>query len=149
MNVGFPERTASTNSPKASDVSRYNTQPNRPTTIKPSSDHVTGYTSVSRSKPKSSASSGSPKQQPASTTSDRAVQGLRNAASSGKLGGTLQTLSNRRAQMDALLQQNSYEPEGDSIDELNRYEKETGKDTRTGKPTSSGGKYSEIGRAHV
>jgi hypothetical protein len=33
----------------------------------------------------------------------------------------------------------SYEPEGESIDELNRYEKETGKDYKTGKSVSKGG----------
>ncbi len=35
----------------------------------------------------------------------------------------------------------SFEMGGDDVSELNRYEKETGKDSRTGKPTSSGGKY--------
>jgi hypothetical protein len=34
---------------------------------------------------------------------------------------------------------NSYEPEGESIDELNRYEKETGKDYKTGKSVTKGG----------
>jgi hypothetical protein len=33
----------------------------------------------------------------------------------------------------------SYEPEGESIDELNRYEKETGKDYKTQKPSVKGG----------
>jgi len=33
----------------------------------------------------------------------------------------------------------SYQPEGDQIDELNRYEKETGKDYKTGKPSVKGG----------
>lgn len=33
----------------------------------------------------------------------------------------------------------SFEMEGDSIDELNRYEKETGKDYKTGKPSVKGG----------
>jgi hypothetical protein len=33
----------------------------------------------------------------------------------------------------------SYEPEGESIDELNRYEKETGKDYKTGKSVTKGG----------
>ena len=35
----------------------------------------------------------------------------------------------------------SVENEGETVSELNRYEKETGKDSRTDKPTSSGGKY--------
>ena len=35
----------------------------------------------------------------------------------------------------------SFENEGETVSELNRYEKETGKDSRTDKPTSSGGKY--------
>ena len=33
----------------------------------------------------------------------------------------------------------SYQPEGEQIDELNRYEKETGKDYKTGKPSVKGG----------
>ena len=33
----------------------------------------------------------------------------------------------------------SYEPEGETIDELNRYEKETGKDYKTGKSVTKGG----------
>ena len=33
----------------------------------------------------------------------------------------------------------SYHPEGEQIDELNRYEKETGKDYKTGKPSVKGG----------
>jgi hypothetical protein len=33
----------------------------------------------------------------------------------------------------------SYEPEGETIDELNRFEKETGKDYKTGKPVTKGG----------
>ena len=33
----------------------------------------------------------------------------------------------------------SYEPEGETIDELNRYEKETGKDYKTGKSVTTGG----------
>ena len=36
-------------------------------------------------------------------------------------------------------QLNSYEPEGETIDELNRYEKETGKDYKTGKSVTKGG----------
>jgi hypothetical protein len=36
-------------------------------------------------------------------------------------------------------QNNSYEPEGEVVDELTRYAKETGKSFRTGKQTSSGG----------
>jgi hypothetical protein len=39
------------------------------------------------------------------------------------------------------LDTSSYEMDGDSIEELNRYERETGKDLKTGKPTSKGGKY--------
>jgi hypothetical protein len=33
----------------------------------------------------------------------------------------------------------SYDMEGEMLDELNRAEKETGIDTKTGKPTQSGG----------
>ena len=40
---------------------------------------------------------------------------------------------------DAMKQYNSYEPEGETIDELNRYEKETGKDYKTGKSVTKGG----------
>ena len=37
------------------------------------------------------------------------------------------------------LQNQSYEPEGESIDELNRFEREKGINTKTGRPTQTGG----------
>jgi hypothetical protein len=52
-------------------------------------------------------------------------------------GGLINRLA---AQMgDRNPQLNSYEPEGETIDELNRYEKETGKDYKTGKSVTKGG----------
>jgi len=44
---------------------------------------------------------------------------------------------------------NSFEMEGTPIDELNRYEKETGKDYKTGKPVSSGGAKDDKAYIHV
>ena len=118
MNVGSPYQNSSNSSvPKASEVQRYNSQPNRPSTIQKTSDigtSITGYTSQV-AKPKSTPAPTAPK--PQGSLSDRAVQGLRSSASSGQMGGTFQALSNRRAQIDALTQKNSYEPEGELVDE--------------------------------
>ena len=123
MNVGSPYQNSSNPSvPKASEVQRYNSQPNRPSTIQKTSDigtSITGYTSQV-AKPKSTpapTAAAKPAPKPQGSLSDRAVQGLRSSASSGQMGGTFQALSNRRAQIDALTQKNSYEPEGELVDE--------------------------------
>ena len=43
----------------------------------------------------------------------------------------------------------SYDMEGEMLDELNRAEKETGIDTKTGKPTQSGGMKGDKAYTHV
>jgi hypothetical protein len=51
-------------------------------------------------------------------------------------GGLIDKMKQRR---DAINQMNSYEPEGEQIDERTRYAKETGKNVRTGRPSVEGG----------
>jgi hypothetical protein len=55
--------------------------------------------------------------------------------------GTIKSnIQNRRAAESELMKQyQSYEPEGEQIDELNRSERETGINTKTGRPTQKGG----------
>lgn len=59
------------------------------------------------------------------------------APSSVKPGSIKSNIMNRNAQLKSLMQ--STELEGEQIDELNRYEKEKGKNTKDGRPTSKGG----------
>jgi len=62
-------------------------------------------------------------------------------AGGGKVApaGTIKSnIQNRRA-AEAELLKHSYEPEGEIIDELNRAERETGVNTKTGRPTEKGG----------
>lgn len=47
------------------------------------------------------------------------------------------------------VQNSSYQPEGESIDELNRYEKETGINTKTNRPTQTGGAKDDKAFTHV
>lgn len=69
------------------------------------------------------------------------LQQLRNLNTIEKQTETLQRKKLNLQKQNKLPLSTSYEFEGESIEELNRYEKETGKDSRTGKPTSKGGKY--------
>jgi hypothetical protein len=101
MNVGQPARTPTTNSPKPSDVLRYNAQPNRPTNIVKEPDAAkssTGYTSVSRTTAK-------PPSLP--TTAPKLGPGIGERAARGF-----------RASQERLNRfKDSYEPEGEQIDE--------------------------------
>jgi hypothetical protein len=51
-------------------------------------------------------------------------------------GGLIDKMKQRR---DVINQMNSYDPEGEQIDERTRYAKETGKNVRTGRPSVEGG----------
>ena len=78
----------------------------------------------------------------AKALSDR-MKGDREKVTGGKVAPSSKpSFSDRRretnAQMKDLMSQ-SYEPEGEVIDELNRSERETGINTKTGRPTQKGG----------
>jgi hypothetical protein len=50
-------------------------------------------------------------------------------------------LRKQKPQQNPQVQNQSYEPEGEVVDELTRFEKEKGKDFRTGKPSTPGGTW--------
>ena len=59
------------------------------------------------------------------------------------------TGSERLEKVKKALQNNSFEPEGESVDERTRYAKETGKDPQTGKPSVKGGEKPDPAFAKV
>ena len=123
VNIGSPETVKTTKPSKfgpipeytPQQVKRYNAQPNRPSTISTNRDGFQQSVAKPSAKP-APAAAAKPAAKPQGSPSDRVVQGLRSAASSGQMGGTFQTLSNRRAQMDAITQKNSYVPEGEIVE---------------------------------
>ena len=123
VNIGSPETVKTTRPSKFGPIpeytpqqaKRYNAQPNRPSTISTNRDGFQQSIAKPSAKPAPTATA-KPAAKPQGSPSDRAVQGLRSAASSGQMGGTLQTLSNRRAAIDTALQKNSYQPEGEIVE---------------------------------
>jgi hypothetical protein len=69
---------------------------------------------------------------------DAAKSGAKVKPGQTGIAGAAYNMQRRNQQLQQLMNQ-SYEPEGETIDELNRYEKEKGKDYKTGKPVTKGG----------
>ena len=128
MNVGSPYQNSSNPSvPKASEVQRYNSQPNRPSTIQKTSDigtSITGYTSQV-AKPKSTPAPTAPK--PAAQRPQTASAAMSQVFKGTPLSGVANIANrydrriNYRDQSPETRRmlglQNSYEQEGELVDE--------------------------------
>jgi hypothetical protein len=128
MNVGSPYQNSSNPSvPKASEVQRYNSQPNRPSTIQKTSDigtSITGYTSQV-AKPKSTPAPTAPK--PAAQRPQTASAAMSQVFKGTPLSGVANIANRYDRQINYRDQspetrrmlglQNSYEQEGELVDE--------------------------------